>query len=116
MNMMTTLLMGIASFAPISDPVPAVITEDLQIILPADQPLSEFYTIDISALKFTEASEANQFFGMFTENAVLYRVNFDERTVMVNVHTSIFPDWDLNRWNEYFATRSAKMKAVYESM
>jgi hypothetical protein len=100
----------------VDEPVPAIITSELQIVLPVDQPLAEIYVIDISGIAFENEAEAKQFFGMFTENVVRYTVNYAEMTVEVKLQNVMTPAWNLSNWNEYFAGRSAKMQAVFATL
>lgn len=100
----------------VDEPVPAVITADLQILLPVDQPLAEIYVIDISGIAFENEAKAQQFFGMFTENVVRYTVNYADQTVEVKLQNVMTPTWNLTNWNEYFAGRSAKMQAVFATL
>ena len=112
-----SLLIGASwmATAATADGVKAEFGDNMQIVLPADQPLQAVYTIDISGL-FSNEGAANQFFGMFTENVVHYVVHFDENYVEVHLHSYADPAWTMTQWNDYFAARSVKMKAVYESL
>ncbi|HAE13254.1 MAG: hypothetical protein H6548_06530 [Chitinophagales bacterium] len=102
--------------AAVSEPVPATINDQMQIVLPADQPLAAVYAFSIADLKFTEAAQAEQFFSMFTENVVVYVVDFESRTVQVYLQDIMTPAWDITAWNDYFAARSMKMKVVYDAL
>ena len=53
---------------------------------------------------------------MFTENVVVYVVDFESRTVQVYLQDIMTPAWDITAWNDYFAARSMKMKVVYDAL
>ena len=46
--------------AAVSEPVPATINDQMQIVLPADQPLAA-YMHSVLLIQFTEAAQAEQF-------------------------------------------------------
>ncbi len=112
-----SLLLGVSMLATAAtaDGVKAKFGDNMEIVLPADQPLQSVYTIDITGL-FTNEELANQFFGMFTENVVHYVVHYAENYVEVHLHSYADPEWTLPLWNTYFTGRSVKMRAVYESL
>jgi hypothetical protein len=95
-------------------PVAASIDGNFKIILPADQPLSDTYIIDISAIPFTDANDCTVFFDKMHEIVVNYEVLYDAKQVRILLsYDNRNAGWDLAQWNAYFAKRAKKMAALF---
>lgn len=101
------------SSAAASDPVEASIGTDFVIQLPVNVALSDSYIVDISALPFDNAAEAETFFDMFSENAVNYKILPGDSRMILSLNRDIMPEWDLADWNKYFKDRAVKMQVVF---
>lgn len=51
-----------------------------------DNPIQEFYAINISALGFENEQEAKKVFGMKSNNLITYTVEFENNRVVAHLH------------------------------
>ena len=101
------------------DPVTATINTQMQITLPADQPLADEYVIDITALNFANAQVLDQFCATFADLNLSMRGDFATQKLYVTAKAmkdSVGNVWDAQKWNSYFETRAMKMSAYMQSM
>ncbi|MBC8047897.1 MAG: hypothetical protein H7Y00_13955 [Fimbriimonadaceae bacterium] len=95
----------------------ASISENFQIVLPADKPLSETYLIDISGISFKNEEDCVIFFDKMHEIVVNYDVLYQNKQVLLKLsYDKRNEGWQLEDWNKYFAGRAKKMQAVYASI
>ncbi len=107
------------SAAVSKDPVTATINTQMQITLPADQPLADEYVIDITALNFANAQVLDQFCATFADLNLSMRGDFATQKLYVTAKAmkdSVGNVWDAQKWNSYFETRAMKMSAYMQSM
>ena len=105
--------------AVLKDPVTATINTQMQITLPADQPLADEYVIDITALNFANAQVLDQFCATFADLNLTMRGDFATQKLYVTAKAmkdSVGNVWDAQKWNSYFETRAMKMLAYMQSM
>jgi hypothetical protein len=101
------------------DPVTATINNQMQIVLPADQPLADEYVIDITAINFANAQVLEQFCNTFADQNLTLRGDFEAKKLFVSavaMKDSAGQIWDAQKWNTYFEMRAIKMAAYMQSM
>ena len=80
----------------------ATITEDYCVQLDADNPVQEWYEMDITHLGFASQDEANKAFWSRANNLVSYNVDLSENKAYARVHLDRTPEpKDINWWNDY---------------
>jgi len=118
---LTFLLLASTAFtlmAAPQGPVTASITDQMQIILPADQSLAAEYVVDITG-KFKSAAALENFCNSFRDMGITYRGDFETGKLYImptNISDSTGKVWDVTRWNEYFAGRAPKMMVFAQSV
>lgn len=78
------------------------ITADHCVSIDTSKPLVEFYQLDITALNFSNETEAKKLFGYISNNRLTYIVDFPNHVAYLRVHAdrTQFPQ-DVIWWNDY---------------
>jgi len=85
--------------------LPATVTEDFCVSLNADQPIAEWYVMDITLLGFTNQEEAEKAFWSRSNNYVTYQVKLDENKAYAKIwigRTQV--PHDITWWNSYLGS------------
>lgn len=70
--------------------------------LNAEEPLHEFYVVDISAFGFATETDAKKTFGMKSNNLITYNVDFANNLVIAHLHLDRTGEpKSLEWWSEY---------------
>jgi hypothetical protein len=69
--------------------------------LPSGRQILKEYRLDISALKFSNQEEANNFFLMRTGNLISFKVDYDHQIVIASLNLDYAKTWDVDQWNSY---------------
>lgn len=105
-------------FAGNQEPVKATVNDQMQITLPADQPLAAEYVIDITG-KFSSEAALTSFCENFRDMGLSMRGDYKSGHLFITptpLTDSTGKTWDAARWNEYFAGRAPKMQMFVQSM
>ena len=74
------------------------------VTLDDSKPIQNFYAIDITGMFETEY-DANKKFGYISNNLLTYKVNWADKTAILNVHTERTPKPEgVAWWNEYLSS------------
>ena len=80
----------------------ATCNTDFCVQLDADQPVEEYYQIDIASFNYTTFSAAYEKFGAISNNLLTYSVHIDEQIVVLQVHLDRTEEpKDIVWWNDY---------------
>ncbi len=79
----------------------ATISPEGKVVLPADQPHTDAYVIDISSYNFSTAEEVLEFLNADQSPHVAFRPLMDRNEVMVYLQTKQKPDWTTQKWNQH---------------
>lgn len=93
-------------------PVAASISADMLITLPADQPLSDKYVVDISSLNILTATVLEDFCSNFSEQNMTLTGDFEGKKIGISLEPmkdSAGNIWDVAKWNAYLSSRAPKM-------
>ncbi len=102
-----------------TDPVKAGINDQMQITLPADQPLAEWYVVDVTSMHFANKEVMEQFCTNFSDNNLKLTGNFADNKITIMVpplRDSVGNYWNVERWNSYLAGRAPKMMFYMDTM
>ena len=98
-------------------PKAIVITSDLGIQIPSDQPMIYEYRLDTKNLHFTTPADQQKYFEALNDAVVTYRIDPADNTVFIVLNKDYI---DRNKWqtsdiNKYLKARSSYMKQQYTS-
>lgn len=83
----------------------ATISEDYCVTIDTDQPIKEFYEIDIAHLHLATEKDADDKFGFIENNLLSYIVDFSESKAYLQIHLDRTVDSeDVVWWNDYIGT------------
>lgn len=111
-------LTATAMHASAQSPVTATINDQMQITLPADQPLAAEYVVDITG-KFKSEAGLTHFCETFRDMGITFRGDFTAGKLYIiplGLTDSTGKTWDATRWNAYFESRAPKMQYYLQTM
>lgn len=81
----------------------ATVTDDTYCVsLNADQPVQEYYELNIASQGFTTFEDAHRIYGAISNNLLTYKVDIDNQRVILQVHIDRTEEpQDIVWWNAY---------------
>ena len=86
----------------------ATVNSNFRIELPADQPLVDFYQLDMSSYRFDSEKSATKFCNSFRDNLIEITPNLTTQTARLHIHNEYLPaaDRTIGFWNDYLQQKS----------
>lgn len=92
----------------------ATFGENMQLTISTEEPLSPFYTVDISSIAFKDAAGADRFFRSLTDNLVRATVDYATQKATIQLMVAYADGWGVAEWNNYFANVQARYLGAFE--
>jgi hypothetical protein len=93
----------------------ASFTDNIQLVLDADSPVSDTYVIDIADMEFRNELAAKKFFGSMTDNLVSCTVDYAAGTAELKLALPYVEEqgWGVAEWNNYFSTTANRYERAF---